>query len=322
MIDLDIVIVNWNTGPQLRDCLQSILPATPASVLCVRRCIVVDNASVDGSANSLDGLSLPLTLIKNPENKGFGYASNQGAAVGSSEYILFLNPDVRLFKDSLTKSFIFLENPQYKQVGILGIQLVDESGVVHRNSARLPTPGSLFHEMLGLDRFFPAHFPPRVMIDWDHQVNQPVDHVEGSFFLVRRSLFIQLNGFDERFFLYFEDADFSFRARQAGWKSYYLADVQAFHRGGGTTERIKSRRLFYWFRSRLQYVAKHFGQPVAWGILIASLTVEFQARIFFNIIHLNWQHLIETIKAYGFYLRSLPPFRRDMGNENNNGPIL
>lgn len=312
MIDLDIVIVNWNTGPQLRDCLQSILPANPVSVLRLRQCVVVDNASVDGSADGLEGLPIPFTMIRNHENKGFAFACNQGAKVGGAEYILFLNPDSRLFPDSLVKTLRFLEGKQNERVGILGIQLVDENGVIQRNAARLPTPGSLFYEMLGLDRLCPARFPPRIMTDWDHQENKYVDHVEGSFFLVRRSVFEELSGFDERYFLYFEDVDFSFRAKQMGWKSFYLADIQAFHRGGGTTDRIKAGRLFYWFRCRLQYVAKHFGRSAAWGILIASFGVEFLARICFNIINLNWQYLFETLQAYGIYVRALPELLRDL----------
>jgi hypothetical protein len=316
MIDLDIVIVNWNAGAQLRVCLQSILPAIPASVLRLRRCVVVDNASADGSADGLDALPLPLTMIKNPENRGFGCASNQGAAVGTSEYILFLNPDVRLYKDSLTKSFLFLENPQYKQIGILGIQLVDEKGVVNRNAARFPSPWSLFYEMLGLDRLFPARFPPRIMTDWDHQENKYVDHIEGSFFLVRRSVFEDLSGFDERFFLYFEDLDFAYRVKQAGWKSYYLVESQAFHHGGGTTNQIVPRRLFYWMASRVQYIAKHFGRTAAWGILIASLTVEFWDRVAWNLVNLSGQHLIETLQAYGMYIKAIPLLIRGLYEEN------
>jgi N-acetylglucosaminyl-diphospho-decaprenol L-rhamnosyltransferase len=223
MIDLDIVIVNWNTGSQLRECLQSISPGGLLAGFRMRQCVVVDNASVDGSADGMEDLQLPLKLIRNPENKGFAYAINQGAANGKSEYILFLNPDVRLFKACLSTALLLLEKPENKQIGILGIQLVDGIGKVHRNSARFPTPGSLIYEMFGLDHVCPARFPPRVRTDWDHQENRYVDHVEGSFFLVRRKVFEQLSGFDEGFFLYFEDLDFSFRARQAGWKSYYLA---------------------------------------------------------------------------------------------------
>jgi hypothetical protein len=170
--------------------------------------------------------------------------------------------------------------------------------------------------MLGLDRLFPARFPPRIMTDWDHQENKYVDHIEGSFFLVRRRVFEDLSGFDERFFLYFEDLDFAYRVKQAGWKSYYLVESQAFHHGGGTTNQIVPRRLFYWMASRVQYIAKHFGRTAAWGILIASLTVEFWDRVAWNLVNLSGQHLIETFQAYGMYIKAIPLLIRGLYEKN------
>ena len=83
MIELDIVIVNWNIGAQLQKCLQSITLASPAACLFLCKCIVVNNASTDGSAEGLEGLHLPLTLIRNHENEGFTYACDQGLKVGA-----------------------------------------------------------------------------------------------------------------------------------------------------------------------------------------------------------------------------------------------
>jgi GT2 family glycosyltransferase len=281
MINFDIVIVNWNTGSQLRDCLQSILLASPASVLQLRQCVVVDNASVDDSAEGLEGLPLPLAMIRNHENKGFAYACNRGAKVGGSEYILFLNPDFRLFPDSLVKALRFLEEKRNERVGILGIQLVDHNGVVQRNAARFPTPKSLFYQMLG-------------------------------FYLVRRKVFEELKGFDERFFMYFEDLDFAYRAKQAGWKSYYLADAQALHYGGGASNQVKARRLSYVLNSRVLYVAKHFGMPAARGILLASVGIEFWTRLGWSFINLSGQNFIETLRAYGMFVRTLPRLLREL----------
>jgi hypothetical protein len=306
MIDLDIVIVNWNTGPQLQECLQSISLKNSASVLRLCECVVVDNASVDGSADSLKGLPLSLTMARNHENKGFAYASNQGAELGAAEYLLFLNPDIKLFPDSLTKALLFLQKAQNQQVGILSIQLVDRNGIVQRNVARFPTPKSLVCQMLGLDRLWPHRFPSHFMTDWDHQESQEVDQVTGAFYLVRRKVFEELRGFDERFFMYFEDLDFAYRAKQAGWKSYYLADAQAFHYGGGASYQVKAKRLFYVLKSRVLYVAKHFGVPSALKILISSLIVEFWVRLGWSLVNLSGQNFIETLRAYGMFTRALP----------------
>lgn len=312
MIDFDIVIVNWNTGDQLLDCLQLISPASPESSLCLRQCIIVDNASQDGSADGLENLPLPLTIIRNHENMGFAYAANQGAKVGKSGYILFLNPDSRLYPDSLVKAFRFLEGKGNQQVGILGIQLVDSNGVVHRNVARFPTPKSLFYQMLGLDRLFPGHFPSHFMTDWDHTDSREVDQVTGAFFLVRRLVFEEIKGFDERFFMYFEDLDFAYRAKQAGWSSYYLADAQALHYGGGASYQIKSKRLYYVFNSRVLYVAKHFGAPSAIKILIACFLVEFWTRLGWSLARSSKETFIATIQAYRMFLGTLPQLLRKL----------
>jgi N-acetylglucosaminyl-diphospho-decaprenol L-rhamnosyltransferase len=306
MVDLDLVIVNWNTGLQLRDCLQSILVTVASSDLNLSKCIVVDNASQDGSTEGLDGLPLPLMLIKNHENRGFSCACNQGAKAGKSEYILFLNPDIRLIPNSLVKALQFMDDKGNEQIGILGIQLVDQNGIIQRSVARFPTPQSLFTQMLGLDRLWPRRFPSHFMSDWDHRVSKEVDQVEGAFYLVRREEFEALNGFDERFFMYFEDLDFAYRAKQAGWTSYYLADTQAFHQGGGATNQIKAKRLFYVLNSRVLYVAKHFGRTSAINILIATFLFEFWVRVGGGIINFSRQSVLGTIQTYWMFLRALP----------------
>jgi len=267
---------------------------------------VVDNASSDGSTDNLEGLLLPLEIIKNCENKGFAYACNQGAKVGGAEYILFLNPDSRLFPDNLQKALLFLEEKQNERVGILGIQLVNGDGVVHRNVARFPTPKSLFYQMLGLDRLWPHRFPPHFMIEWNHLENKLVDQVEGAFFIVRRQVFEELKGFDERFFMYFEDLDFAYRAKHAGWNSYYLAETKALHYGEGASYQVKARRLFYVLNSRVLYVAKHFGRLAALSIMIASVGIEFWTRLGWNIINISWYNFRDTFRAYGMFLIGTP----------------
>jgi GT2 family glycosyltransferase len=311
-VNLDIVIVNWNAGDKLVECLDSIRHSAGDTSYRLAGCIVVDNASTDGSVDRIRDMQLPLQLLTNTENKGFSAACNQGADCGSSEYILFLNPDVRLFSDSLSKSISFMEANDNRQIGILGIQMIDQAGTIHRNVARFPTPRSLIYQMLGLDRLWPRRFPPHFMGDWDHLDSRIVDQVPGAFFLIRRSVFQMLHGFDERFFMYFEDLDLAYRARLAGWPSYYLASVRAFHHGGGTTGQIKARRLFYVLRSRILYVAKHFGTRQALVIVIASLTAEAVIRLGWSLLSLSGRNVLETLQAYVLYIRALPALLRKM----------
>ena len=200
MIGVDVVTVNWNFGRQLAECLAS-LAATDRTRVTLGRVVVVDNASTDGSAEGLDHGDLPLEILTNPTNRGFAAACNQGARAGQSPYILFLNPDTRVQFDSLAAPLAWLESPNAADIGICGIQLVDADGRVARSCARFPTAGQLVAAAVGLDRLVPGAFPGFIMRDWDHQQSRRVDHVIGAFYLVRRSVFERLGGFDERYFV-------------------------------------------------------------------------------------------------------------------------
>ncbi len=306
MADVDIVIVNWNSGGQLAECLSSINLLRPNPVYRISKCTVVDNASIDGSAQGLGAFPFDLAVINNTENKGFGAACNEGAAAGHADYILFLNPDVKLFPDTLNEAVAFMAGNGQEQVGILGVQYVDGECHVQVSAGRFPTPAGMLYEMLGLDRLWPGRFPPSVMTDWDHLQSREVDVLQGAFLLIRRAVFEQLHGFDERFFMYYEDVDLAYRARHAGWQSYYLAESKVYHRGGGATDQIKAKRLAYWFSSRTRYVAKHFGAMTAASIAIASFTLELATRLIWTVLHLSRGHLPETLRAYAEYGRELP----------------
>jgi hypothetical protein len=294
---LDIIIVNWNAGKQLRDCLESIVVANRDSFE-LSRVVVVDNASLDGSVEALDGLDLPLSIIRNFKNRGFAAACNQGAKGSSADYLLFLNPDTRLFKNSLTKPIAFMEQQNNQHVGIVGIQLVDEVGRISRTCARFPTPGRFFSKMLGLDRLFPGFFPSHFMNEWDHSETREVDQVIGAFFLIRRRVFESLGGFDERFFVYFEEVDLSFRAFKSGWKTIYITNTQAYHKGGGTSNQVKAIRLFYSLRSRIQYGYKHFGWLPATFLLIGTLLLEPVSRLVLAAVRGSGKEAVETLNGF------------------------
>ena len=287
--DMDCIIVNWNSGQQINQCIDSL------SSTILKRIIVVDNASTDGSEQAVDNFP-GVELIRSPENMGFGKACNLGAKRASSEYLLFLNPDAAVYHGTLERALTFLQDPANAQVGICGVQLLDKSGHVARSCARFPSAMGFVAHAIGLDRFYPrlGHF----MAEWPHDNTRRVDHVIGAFFLVRRTLFDALGGFDERFFVYLEDLDFSFRARRAGWRSVYLADVQAFHAGGGTSNQVKARRLFYSLRSRLLYSAKHFSVAGAALVLLATLLLEPLSRSALAVARRSWPALKETWQGY------------------------
>lgn len=297
---IDCVVVNWNAGAQLGKCVASI--AEYGDKL-VGQVIVVDNGSVDGSDVSVEDSPF-VTLIRAGANLGFGKACNIGAQRAKSECLLFLNPDAALYPETLHRALNYMQNPLHSKVGICGVQLLDESGCIARSCARFPSPWSFMAHAVGLGWFLPrlGHF----MAEWDHRQTRQVDHVIGAFFLVRRSVFESLNGFDERFFVYLEDLDFSLRARQSGWRTIYLSDVQAFHAGGGTSNQVKARRLFYSLRSRLQYAFKHFSWLGAVLVLFTTLFIEPVSRSALALLRRSWPGLKETWVAFGLLWRWLP----------------
>lgn len=294
---IDIIIVNWNSGNQLHECLNSI-DGGDRHYFRLEKVIVVDNASTDRSLDCLLEANSPVDIIKNLENKGFGVACNQGAAIGKADYTLFLNPDARLFTEAIDRAINFIQKPSLDRVGVVGIQLIDDRGNIQRNCARFPTPANFLCSIFGIDKIVRNKFTSYMMTEWNHEKTQPVDHVMGAFYLISSKVFQSVDGFDENFFVYFEDLDLSYRLYKQGFRSYYLADVQSFHKGGGTSDSIKSTRIFYSIRSRILYAYKHFNWIQATTILLASISIELLTRIVFSIIRLSGSQLQETIFAY------------------------
>jgi len=294
---LDIIIVNWNSGSLLTECLNSIKVAVNDNFI-LNRVVVVDNASKDDSLTGIEKIDLPLTLFKNSENIGFAKACNQGAKGSNADYLLLLNPDTKLFNNSLSEPILFLQKNENSLIGIVGVQLWDENNSISRNCSRFPTPYSLIYISFGLDRLFPKFFPPHFMIEWDHQENRFVDQVMGSFFFVRRPLFEKLNGYDERFFVYYEDLDFSYRANKIGFKSYYLASAKIYHKGGGTSEKVKAERLSYILHSKLLFSQKHFSKIFYSIILFVTIFIEPLIRIAFLALKGSFRSIPEILRGY------------------------
>ena len=300
--NLDIVIVNWNSAHQLRDCLKSIEQAGIRQFV-LSSVVIVDNGSTDDSMANLP-VSLPIVTIANKSNRGFGAACNQGAAAGSGNYILLLNPDTRLYPDSLNKVMSLLSTEGAASFGICGIQLVDRSGQVARSCSRFPSAARFVLQSTGLDRLIPK--AGLFMTEWDHSDTRSVDHVIGAFLIIRRSLFTSLGGFDERFFVYFEDLDLSYRAKGLGWSTLYFSGATAFHAGGGTSDQVKASRLFYSLRSRIQYAFKHFSVIGASCVLLSVISAELLARCSLALIRGSISSFFETLSAYRMLVQWLP----------------
>jgi N-acetylglucosaminyl-diphospho-decaprenol L-rhamnosyltransferase len=295
---LDVICVNWNSGGQLAACLASLARVSREG-FTLGRVVVVDNASSDGSAESLAFPTLPLEVIANDTNRGFAAGCNQGARGSRSDYLLFLNPDTVVEPDSVARPLAVLESAEGRDIGICGIQLANDQGVVARTCTRFPSAGAMVAASVGLDRLVPPRYTGVFMNHWDHLDSRTVDHVIGAFYLVRRELFETLGGFDEGYFVYFEDLDFSLRARKAGWRSFYLASARAYHRGGGSSEQVKAERLLYLLRSRLHYARRHFGWMGAFAVTLATAVVEPITRVGVALARGTLSQVRDTFRAYG-----------------------
>lgn len=294
---LDIIIVNWNAGHHLRDCLDSVVTAKRDGFM-LSRVVVVDNASTDGSADGLEYSDLPLTVIKNPENRGFAAACNQGAAGTHADYLLFLNPDTRLYPNSLSAPIIFMEQPDHAQVGISGITLLDETGKPSTACARFPTLTIFVSEMLGLPRVFPQVFPPHTMLSKELLHSREVDQVMGAFFLIRRKLFVNLGALDERFFVYFEEVDLSLRAKELGYTSYYLSNVAAYHAGRVCSQQVPSAALFYSLSSRFKYACSHYRSWECITLILLTFSIEFASRMLLAVGRPSVTRVSDVLSAY------------------------
>ena len=302
---LSIVIVNWNTGVQLRDCIQSIL-ATQREHFVLTDVIVVDNASSDGSTNGINELGISIQLIRHSENRGFAAACNHGASIASGDYLLFLNPDTRLLEESLEVPLAYMHLRENARVGVCGIQLIDERGRSGHSYARFPSLIGITLRALGIHKMSSRFNRYREGVIAESEGVKVVDQVIGAFFVVRKKLFQRLGGFDERFFVYFEEVDFSWRAKKQGWTSVCLDGARCIHIGGGASRQVKAARLFYSLRSRILFGFKHFTLPAAILLVVISLLPEFFTRLIYSLLRGTWTGASHVVKGYAMLIKELP----------------
>ena len=303
---LDVIIVNWNSGQRLRRGLEA-LAASPEDVACLAKVIVIDNASTDGSAQLQDfSAALPLQIVENETNRGFAAACNQGASMAAADALLFLNPDVRICPGALANALDFLFADSQARVGAVGVKLIGEDGITQHSCASFPTAGKMVAQSAFLDRIAPSFFAPHFMMEWDHETTRSVDQVMGAFLMMPRVLFESIGGFDERFFVYFEDLDLCLRIKQKGWSVMHFAQASAVHEGQGTTRAILGTRLFYSWRGRLLYAAKNFSRGGLLACLVATLFLEPPARIVAAFAKGSAKEACAVLCAYRLLLGALP----------------
>jgi GT2 family glycosyltransferase len=213
--------------------------------------IVIDNDSKDGSCEMVKTLFPNIVLIENKENVGFSKANNQAVAVAKGEYLCILNPDTAV------SEAVFKQTIQYSEsianIGALGVYLMDGTGNFLPESKRnLPTP---IVSLLKLTGFSQKYYANQI----SETENGEVEVLVGAFMFLKRSIYNEVGGFDEDYFMYGEDIDLSYKITQAGYKNYYLGSTTVLHYKGESTK--KDEMYFDRFYGAMQiFYRKHFSK--------------------------------------------------------------
>jgi GT2 family glycosyltransferase len=245
LLDVSVVIVNYNVRDLLRDCLRSL---EPNLARLKGEVWVVDNASGDGSVEMIRAEFPWVRLIANADNRGYGAANNQAIRQANARYVLVLNPDTKLPPGAIQDTIA--EMDAHPDIGALGPKLILADGTLDKACRRsFPSPEVAFYRLFGLAKLFPNHprFARYNLLNVDVDTPIDVDSVVGAFMLVRREVIERVGVFDEAFTMYGEDLDWAYRIKQAGWRvRYHPAVVVLHYKGQSSRQRpVRTIKLFY-----------------------------------------------------------------------------
>lgn len=253
---MSVVVVSYNVAPLLACCLEAVLSEDlPGG----REVIVVDNASTDDSAAVVRARFPAVRLVVNETNVGFARATNQGLALARGRALLLLNPDTEPQRGALATLLDFLD--RHPDAAAVGPALRNPDGTRQRACFRFPTLAMFFLDL------FPVH--PRLMVSWlngrypaEHR-GRPfrIDHPLGACMLIRREALDAVGLLDEGYFMYCEEVDWCWRARQAGWEIYHVPRAVVVHHGGQSTQQAPEAMFIALYRSRLRLIERYYSPP-------------------------------------------------------------
>jgi len=255
-VDVSICIVAFQARDYLQGCLESIGMHPPSGEYEV---ILVDNGSTDGTAEMVRSRFPGVQLIEGRSNAGFSAPMNGALRQASGACLLLLNPDTLVHPHAIDHLLAFMRS--HTEAGICGPKVLNTDGSLQKPCRRgESTPWAVISYFLGFSRLFPRSrfFGGYLMNYMSEDETHPAAGVSGSCMLIRREVIDGIGYLDERFFAYQEDADYCFRARQAGWKVYYVPTAQITHYGGQGGSRVHPYRSIYqWHRSYFLYYRKN-----------------------------------------------------------------
>ncbi len=255
---ITVVIVSWNTRELLDKCLASLKIELSSNLLSDQaETFVVDNMSNDDSADMVAAKYPWVKLICNDKNRGFAAANNQVLSVAKGQYILLLNPDTEIVPGALAKLIQFLE--QLPDAGVVAPQLLNSDGSIQRSCRQFPTFWGMFFELVGFSRLMPnVHkFREYKMLDWNHNDERQVDQPEGACLLIRKAVLDEIGFLDEGYFMLFEEVDWCYRAKAAGWQIWFTPAAKIIHHYGQSIKQVKIPMILSSHRGLYRYWCKH-----------------------------------------------------------------
>jgi GT2 family glycosyltransferase len=271
MIDLSILVVNWNTRDLIAQCLQS-LNATSDRVVqnpdgdalffgqYQTEVIVIDNASTDGSGLVIQERFPWARLIANTRNVGFAPANNQGYLQSTGRYVLLLNSDTIVHAKAMEVLIEFMD--AHPHCGAGGALLLNADGSLQPSCQPMLTPWREFWRLSFLDLVWRrATYDMR---KWSTTAPRHVETIKGACLIVRREALATSDAlFDEQYFMYTEEIDLCYRLAQTGWKLYWIPQAKVTHLGEASSRQAYNAMYVQLYRSKVQFYRKFGGEPQA-----------------------------------------------------------
>ena len=283
-MDFSIVILNYNTVDLTRICLQTVFASNLGKY--TMEVIVCDNGSSDGSLEMIKKEFPQVILIDNKKNLGFAAGNNPGIKRAKGRYILLLNTDIEIPKDTIRVMLEFMDGSPQVGVSTCKLQLPEGSmdPACHRG---FPTPWAAFTYMSGLEKIFPHTklFGEYHQGYKDLKTIHEVDCIVGAFFLVRREVIKEVGLLDEDYFMYAEDIDWCYRIREAGWKIMFNPKVTMLHKKkqSGRANILRKRRVIteiYFHKYNWLFYKKHYAKKYGSFVSI-PVNIFYATRLFF-----------------------------------------
>ncbi|MEX2490375.1 MAG: glycosyltransferase family 2 protein [Nitrospirales bacterium] len=255
-----IIIVTYRSIACIGECLDRLIAMSNVEI------IIVDNDSKDGTSALIEQGFPSIKVIALNENLGFGRACNIGVAASSSSFFVFLNPDAVASPDALKTLVTFLED--HPQAGIVGARLIDPLGQPLQSMGDSPSLLGLVLDKpiawvaqrvgpRGLLRMFIGRISAKFRLP---SKPESVPWVSGAALCCRRSTWEDLSGFDEKFFLYFEDVDLCLRSTQAGWEVWHVPEAVVSHQSGASFAGNQDFQKGVYFSNQQYFFQKHCGR--------------------------------------------------------------